>query len=155
MNIHAKRLLNVARALRESPQPAAFTMGDYCYGRHDDYPCGTPACAVGHYAARRDLQGLFRLSSGTLQILKDRRTYVWVNFCDEVDEKAERHFGINSDEWTELFSYAGCDNAQTPEEAAAFIERFVARKWPEALKPKETVPLAEPVVEGVPEEVCV
>ena len=35
---HAKRLLNVARALRESKHPEQFTMTEYVN------PCGTPAC---------------------------------------------------------------------------------------------------------------
>lgn len=47
--MNKERLLNVAKALRESTTPPdLFTM------RFVMRECGTPACALGHYAARGD-----------------------------------------------------------------------------------------------------
>ena len=85
--IYRQRLLNVVRALRESPKPKAFSMDWYGYGPNEAFPCGTPQCALGHYAAREDLQDFLRL---------------------------------------------GCDDAQTTEEAASYIERFAKRRFPES-----------------------
>lgn len=120
--IHKKRLLNVARALRESPNPEDFTMTQY------GYDCGTPACALGHYAARRDLQ---RVAS-----LQDNTPYgAWLNLAgygyqlvDFDSEGIQKHFGIARDECHKLFSSRGCGNAKTAIAAAQYIERFVARK---------------------------
>jgi hypothetical protein len=54
------RLLNVAKALRDAAEAKKFfCMRDIAIVRDD---CGTPACALGHYAARRDLQATFELS---------------------------------------------------------------------------------------------
>lgn len=43
-----ERLMLVVRALREDPDPENFTMWKFS-------KCRTPACALGHYASRRDL----------------------------------------------------------------------------------------------------
>jgi hypothetical protein len=117
--MNKERLLNVAKALRESPEPKAFTMVRV-------HTCGTPACALGHYAARRDLQQVFQLSPtaefGELTIGvwgATRSTNAWLDFV-------AHHFGITKDQAYRLFGGFGCDNAQTPIRAASYIERFVA-----------------------------
>lgn len=127
MNIHAQRLLDVARATRETSVPDNFTMryfGD----------CGSPACALGNYAVRRDLQRVFYLgklpgSSTRLFLLSvaDNGLVSCLVSCNE--GLVQRHFGISEAEAVELFSGVGCGHAQTPEAAAAYIEAFVARKW--------------------------
>lgn len=114
--MNAKRLLNVAKALRESPAPDQFTMGQYAHR------CGTPACALGHYAARHDLQGQFVLHQGHDGI-----------FCvgaddDDVpyhDRRVLHHFGIDGEDAERLFGPTGCGSAKTPIKAAEYIERFV------------------------------
>ena len=113
--IHRKRLLNVAKALRESANPKAFSMEFFAWGgRWILHPCGTPACAVGHYAARRDLQRTFRITkNGSLPF---------------ADEDSYSHFGIDGEEYDALFSAVGCGNAKTTTQAARYIERFVKRK---------------------------
>lgn len=118
MNVYRNRLLNVAKALRESRRPKRFDMS--AYGRI----CGTPACALGHYAARRDLQRTFSLrffGSGLLINGEPTREYS--------HEVILAHFGLSAPEARELFSATGCQDAQTPAEAADYIERFVQRKW--------------------------
>lgn len=115
--MNSVRLLNVVRALRESPRPEAFTMARYA---HDgiDHPCGTPACAIGHYAARGDLQDAFVVDGMAVRVGSEWLTYSMIR----------AHFGLSVEEDVELFSEDGCGDAQTTEEAASYIEAFVARK---------------------------
>jgi hypothetical protein len=108
-------LLNVARALRESPNPDYFNMEHYLNG------CGTPACAIGHYGCRTDLQSIMALRNGWLEYTDD---HIGVDYFDE---RMEEHFGLNQSQMTELFSGSGCGGAKTPTEAAEYIEAFVAR----------------------------
>lgn len=129
-----QRLLNIARALRESPEPEDFTMKRYFN------QCGTPACALGHYVARTDLQSdFYHGRDGTIR----HRVYgiVWYD-----DPDIQAHFGINREECMELFASpgdetdeedadgnllvhdGGCGRARTAIEAAEYIEAFVARK---------------------------
>lgn len=122
MTIEAQRLLNVALALRESPAPSKFDMGYYSR-------CQTPACALGHYAFRTDLQGLLKL--GTHDVL-----FVNPDDGDGDDDSADYdanaildHFGIDEEEAGMLFSTCGCDGAKTALQAAQYIERFVKEKW--------------------------
>lgn len=113
-SIHRERLLNVVRALREDKDPENFRM--YAFSR-----CGTPACALGHYAARDDLQHVFRLrKSGWLGLQGKRSGDIGID-----SPAVQEHFGIDFDEADELFGYCGCDGARHPEEAARYIESFV------------------------------
>ena len=115
------RLLKVAQALRESDYPRQFSMLMY---QND---CGTPACALGHYAHRTDLQRLLVPTpygpSGP--------SYVFRSIVDGIsfyDDRVCAHFGITKDEAYELFSMRkGCGAARTTRAAARYIERFVAR----------------------------
>jgi len=129
---HKQRLLNVARALRESPDPTAFTMREF--GKN----CGTPACALGHYACRPDLQRTFELVNSSVRMVGSQMP---VRLSEG---PVTKHFGFErhnpvpfSGESTypetyELFSSVGCGNAQTAGEAADFIEMYVAMKEGEA-----------------------
>lgn len=123
------RLLNVAKALRESKNPDQFTMQVY------GHSCGTPACALGHYAARQDLQSTYTLREDGGLIAKDDSSRSWVPFTSI---GVQEHFDITKDETYELFSDNeafdddetptwGCGNAKTALEAAEYIEAFVAR----------------------------
>lgn len=114
--MNKERLLNVARALRESKNPDKFTMSQLTNA------CGTPACALGHYAARRDLQDYYYIDAdGEFQCPADDTT------GPEEDSDA-LHFGITADQSQELFGSHGCGNAKTAIEAAEYIEAFVARE---------------------------
>ena len=108
--MNKERLLNVAKACRESPNPSMFTMNRYGHN------CGTPACALGHYAARGDLQDEFYLSSSGCFV---------AHGGGGVYMRTLEHFGITTDQEDELFGSEGCGCAETPEEAAKYIEQFV------------------------------
>lgn len=123
--VQRKRLLNVARALRDSPDPSAFDMRWY------NHPCGTPACAAGHYAARRDLQRSFALD----ELASGDVSHADWEWCE--------HLGITDTESTSLFSDYGAlahycltqmspwsEPSYDPIKAAEYIERFVAERTP-------------------------
>jgi len=91
--------------------------------------CGTPACALGHYASRGDLQKAFKLGdpSGTssYQFVVLRK---WGGFVDYYAGAVLDHFGIEYPEAGELFGGNGCGGAKTVKQAAKYIENFVKRK---------------------------
>jgi hypothetical protein len=109
--MNEKRLLNVIKAIEESPNPKMFSMRSYS-------DCGTPACAMGHYAARRDLQKTFRLDEDG-NVVTNNGSNLWA---------CENHFGITPDEDEELFGLTGCGDAKTPKQAIRYIRKFIARK---------------------------
>lgn len=116
--IRFDRLLNVVRALEEAndPEPGkpGFDMMTYVH------PCGTPGCALGHYAARTDLQAEFRIVHSSLMF----------GFSHLPISDGYVHFGFDSigtDYMDELFSMAGCGGAQTRQEAADYIRDFIRR----------------------------
>lgn len=69
------------------------------------HPCGTPACAGGHWDASPEGQEL----GGSQQ---DWR----------------KTFAINGKEESELFGGEGCGDARTAKEAAEYLRSFVARR---------------------------
>lgn len=88
--------------------------------------CGTPACVLGHYAARIDLQSEFRIVVSDEQgayIVDSRGKHIW-HSCPSVRE----HFDISRVQAYHLFDLEGCDDADTPAEAAAYIRRFIDTK---------------------------
>lgn len=152
-----KHLLNVARALRDAhAAKSKFDMGAFVFGHLGaissdfDYStnqyvtcnrekefCGTPACALGHYAARTDLQRLLKIEYRK----KHGVPYAQLNWfgakrnnnggmaCPDYDhEKFQQHFGLNYHEMEELFGGDGCGGATTALQAAKYIERFVKQK---------------------------
>lgn len=119
--MNKERLLNVAKALREAKNPEAFNMNF-----HLDHECGTPACAFGHYAARQDLQGAFKIAfdgrwkAYNIETTDGQNENVWWS-----DECVHEHFGVTEIEARELFFTDGCGNAKSALDAAEFIERYV------------------------------
>lgn len=131
--MNKQRLLDVARACREAPNPAGFTMERFAND------CGTPACALGHYACRPDLQDKFSLRNMTVY------GRPWLAFEGNVSSYDRRGvldwFGIDEDESEELFGVLGCGGTEEEDEdgepvdcpvkdpiaAALYIEAFVAR----------------------------
>lgn len=114
-----RRLLNVARALRESPAPEDFDMDFYRKF------CGTPACALGHYAARRDLQSTFFFPENSRYIWKLVRPQFEIFYDSPC---VQTHFGLDEDESPEIFGGNGCGNAKTAIQAAKYIEKFVKNR---------------------------
>lgn len=143
------RLLKVAKALREHPAPKRFSMKCYINGDEFDRDenasvkeewCGTPACALGTYASRPDLQRFLRIETNQSEQWDDN-TGDWVTRLvpemvhldgDQAyfdSEAIETYFGL--DGWgnaRELFGPDGCGGAKTPKAAAKYIERFVAKR---------------------------
>lgn len=137
--IQANRLLNVATALREAPIEIAalFDMGKFGYGfrahvvkyltgkTKKRYNCKTPACALGHYAIRHDMQRTFALNvMGKLTRMPPHNRHE-IAFCDP---RVKSHFGITAKESEYLFGTKGCGKAKTTEAAATYIEKFLIRK---------------------------
>lgn len=122
-----KRLLDVARACREAPQPKNFSMGSFMHS------CNTPACAAGHYACRVDLHGGAVTQGDRGNLFEPRiNGKEWT-----ADNAACGYFGIDPVEADMLFGAEGCGGwneeegycmAVTNLEAAEYIEAFVARK---------------------------
>lgn len=113
--MNKERLLNVAKALRESPDPDKFTM------RLEVTNDGEPCCAWAHYVKRPDLQDAF--------IEMDPDGYVRSKTATGMtyaDSQVLNHFGITEDQAESLFGQEGCAEARTTDEAAEYIERFVA-----------------------------
>lgn len=119
-----EHLRNLVKALRETKEPDRFTMTCIMH------KCGTPACALGQYAFRTDLQNSFRLSgdrdtweaaSGVISTASGK------NICWDDDEICA-HFGITTTEAAELFDADGCGDAMTPNEAADYVDQFIKFK---------------------------
>lgn len=129
--IQQKRLLNAAKAVAEA-EPENFAMA--CFG----HACGTPACVLGHYAARRDLQKTFKFIPDPLcaqfaarrprasdQGALRRNDERMISFGDPA---VQRHFGLSQSQCAELFSDVGCGGAETGKQAAKYIRNFVRRE---------------------------
>lgn len=114
-----RRFENLIRSTAEA-DPKTFDM------ERAMHPCGTPACVIGNYADRRDLQRTFRLPSTRSR-----------SFCDLVvggrgtsacGPEVEVHFGLDMWEAYGLFNPYGCGGAKTPRQAVRHLKRFLARK---------------------------
>lgn len=112
--MNKERLLNVARACRESKVPEDFLMRRYVH------ECGAPACALGLYASRRDLQTEFCIDGMFVFLTAPGDEIAYLMPCH-----IQEHFGISGTQCIELFDYNGCGKATTPIQAAEYIERFV------------------------------
>lgn len=124
------RLKNVIRALREKKDPKMFSMYTVMH------PCGTPACCMGEYASREDLQDEFSLKSVSAEDWYEgigivlRKTGLGVS---PFGLRVASHFGITVADAEDLFGSEGCAFANTPDEAAHYIEEFIKHKRLEAL----------------------
>lgn len=134
INKHALRM--AVKALRESQiLNLDFDMGRVgaAYATYPHAECGTPMCVLGHYAARTDLQTDFMLSGGGTLWGEGHSLggTLWGSYSREGYSLASlirHHFGITTKQARELFDADGCGNASTAEEAAVYIEKFIARE---------------------------
>ena len=148
--IHQRRLLNVAKVVEdrigEKPWREEdgtivnpFTMLRY------GWSCGTPACVLGTYASRKDVQRTFELAilgqensrpfDACIRSVNAKPHYD--DFLPQVIYSSQivlDHFGIGVDEAYELFGSDGCGEAATPAAAARYIRKFVARKLSQEAK---------------------
>lgn len=143
-------LMKVVRALRESEYPKLFAMDSYVWARNETWFsgnetavkelekieergkeeefCGTPACALGHFASRTDLQRILKVvrdpKNGTASM-----SMYGSDVPDDWDMDAvNEYFGISHEEHDELFGGEGCGNAKTAKQAAKYIEEFVRER---------------------------
>lgn len=86
--------------------------------------CGAPACALGHYALRTDLQDRFRLADNGQVVFVDRE----LTLGGVADGRIAEHFDITIKEAAKFFGSNGCGGAETPGEAADFIESFIKNR---------------------------
>lgn len=84
--------------------------------------CGTPACALGHWAFQNRRRG-WELRDGS-PLLQGRPAGTWATAAE---------FGISSVEDAQLFSSFGCGRASTAKAAARYIRKFVANKLKSAV----------------------
>jgi len=133
------RLQNVVQALYDADKvpffKRTFTMRRWGFGNaHSEQAespnCGAPACAFGHYASRTDLQRTFYLDH-TGEVV-DKATG-----ADACQEMMKDHFGLNDDEFHNVFGSDGCGGATTPGKAAAWINKFLMDKFAEAQAPEK------------------
>jgi hypothetical protein len=102
------------------------------------HTCGTPNCALGHYVARRDLQSVFQfpLWACADRLYQERHcninnmilagvwgatrpVFMWRRLV-------QNHFELSEHQVEMIFGATGCNDAETAEQAAEYIERFVA-----------------------------
>lgn len=122
MKIGLKRLLKLADIL-DVADAEHRKRGEPMYSQSTfSHLCGSPACALGHWAATNQKRG-WKLTLGGVKY----KGYSVA--CDSEDVRNE--FGLSWKEAANLFSYSGCDSAQTAKQAAKYIRKFVARKQKE------------------------
>ncbi len=114
----ARRLLKLASIL-DTADALHKKRGEPLYNQEDYvHSCGSPACALGHYAA--NTRG-FTLDRAWGEYCRKGLSFTW-------DCGAAKEFGLSTSEATELFYYNGCGEAKTAKQAAKYIRSFVKRK---------------------------
>jgi len=136
MNLLRMNALLIAN--RESTAP--FSMHNWTWGlfaEQEHVSCNTPACLMGNYAARTDLQDTFFISArGNLE-LRSRPHRALTDYWD-VSFALRQHFDLTDEEVNDLFNGNGCDGAQEDRaKAIAYVEAFIARKLSERPAPDD------------------
>lgn len=150
--MNTKLLEACIQALRESKNPEAFFMRLYKWPfdaplwlhaankKVKEEWCGSPACVLGHLAARTDLQNVLHFVGDNMMYAQkdvnpdvtqeEQPLYAGENKGDVSayfsDILLADIFGLNPDQMTALFGSNGCDGANTSQEAIDYIERFIA-----------------------------
>ena len=120
------RLLQLAEMLEMIPARHREDNGNYSgYDQNKImHPCGSPACAWGHWFARnherigKEQPSLYREVPNRHDVLVP-----WMGI-----EGAEVEFGLPESRVYELFASTGCGYATTGHEAAKYIRQFVANR---------------------------
>lgn len=84
------------------------------------HDCGTPACALGHWAAANKRRFKYDRRSGIVALLDDPENIA-------VSVIGAREFDLSMGQAVELFSGWGCGEARTAKQAARYIRTFVKR----------------------------
>lgn len=124
--VNFRRMDNVVRVLDEAPTNLknSLDMGEYFS------ECGSPACVLGHYASRPDVQRLLRpgkrrdsYGGGLMPVAVKSGRRVGLD-----SEEVLSHFGITYEEAEELFGGEGCGGATTTKAAAKYVKQFIKEK---------------------------
>jgi len=89
------------------------------------HPCGTPACALGHWAAAHPERGWRFKEQDTRAELTGVGLYQGDTWAMDA---AETEFGLTLEEAWALFGPHGCGGAKSARGAAAYIREFVRRR---------------------------
>lgn len=119
--VGATRLIKLAKILDKADALHA-KLGEPAYDQGAViHPCGTPACALGHWAFHNPRRWCLDVFNGaTLKVTGHSNTI----------PNGMGEFGIDEDESRALFGYTADPN--TAKEAATLIRAFVKRKLAEA-----------------------
>lgn len=116
--MNVERLLELADVLDAAHERGTnYDQKMFFHDLYSGHPCGTPACALGHWAYANQDRWENCYNTPTL---KHRRN---VSIFDAVHEE----FGLNSTQASELFGGYGCGFAKDAKQAAAYIRDFVFR----------------------------
>lgn len=120
-----RRLLKLAAILDKADALHKKRMEPSYRQLYYSHPCGTPACALGHWAAnnprRWEMRGRYP-GSELVPFLGKGHNAIYGN------ESAEIEFSLDSIDAYDLFGMSGCDSAKTAKQAAAYIRKFVAKR---------------------------
>ncbi len=118
--------------------PETFDMGEYAVrqflknedGYYDESRpnpfCGSPACILGNFAAREDLQSVMKLRPHNMPVLVLTETDSRVYF---EDKEIRDLFGLTLEEANDLFSIDGCGEAKNDKERAVrYLRLFYKEK---------------------------
>lgn len=137
------RLLNAARAVVEFDHSQDKVRQGRVWMTYYMKPCGAPACVLGHYALRADLQDAFKVVGSQIAPIDNEHAPVIYDGW-----RIRDHFGLSYEEANDLFSAGGCGVGNggdpleesdfhnrhpglEPERVAQYIRNFVARKYPQ------------------------
>lgn len=135
--MNKEHMLTLLKANREMKHPERFTMGTYVHNRETPYEingeesnppqewCGTPACVLGNFGAREDLQRLLCIRDESLAFVErvERDLLNIVSYCDE---RIASYFDLTTNECYEMFGLDGCNEAKALDAALAYVEDFIA-----------------------------
>jgi hypothetical protein len=103
-------------------EDCGFSMYQYAH------TCGTPSCVLGWLTVLGDRQP-FKLGPDPDD--DSMQTLLWADTGETISYYSKRfqdHFGLDVDEGYELFGSEGCDGAQTPDDAIAYIRNFMEER---------------------------
>lgn len=117
--------------------------------------CGTPACVIGHYVAYKGLGHDYVTQTMAGHKILGLNGYTLNKPQGEIEDMVIH--GLTYIQREKLFGERGCGNAQTKEQAIAYIERFIVKHGGSLEDPKPLDACAAPEWEklaGVKEPVC-
>lgn len=136
--MNREHMMVLVQANREMEHPERFTMETYVHNEwhiaREHLPmewCGTPACLLGNFGARSDLQPLLCIKSGELEWCQSSEKeyndmeFMYVRYSDP---RLLEYFDITEDEAADLLGPEGCDGAKTRDEALDYVESMM-KAW--------------------------